>query len=155
MFWTGGSKNNLQRKNKNLMISRPQFYPLRKALLKEKPPQSLFLKHGHALQLWSTCFSLFLLMTPPFILGDFVQSLPLYRLPEVKPHLLSSFSVLIVPSWWIYPSLVSWLQGLAMPFIVEHYGFIYILSLFIYIDFAFGIAKKLFSQESEYISVLH
>lgn len=34
MFWTGGSKNNLQRKNKNLMISRPQFYPLRKALLK-------------------------------------------------------------------------------------------------------------------------
>lgn len=34
MFWTGGSKNNLQRKNKNLMISRSQFYPLRKALLK-------------------------------------------------------------------------------------------------------------------------
>lgn len=41
-----------------------------------------------------------------------------------------------------------------MPFIVGHYGFIYILSLFIYIDFTFGIAK-LFSQESEYISLLH
>lgn len=66
MFWTGGSKNNLQRKNKNLMISRPLFYHLRKALLKETSPQSLFPKHGHALQLWSSRFSLFLFMIPPF-----------------------------------------------------------------------------------------
>lgn len=155
MFWTGGSKNNLQRKNKNLMISRPQFYPLRKALLKEKPPQSLFLKHGHALQLWSTRFSLFLLMTPPFHswwLCSVPASVPTPR-DETSPSffLLSSYSTFLMN----LPQL-----GVLAPrachaiYCWTLWFYLYFVSVYIH-WFCFRYRKKLFSQESKYVSLLH
>lgn len=132
------------------MISRPWFYPLRKTLPTEMPHYVLCSSD------LSICCSLDALASsstswwsPLFLLCYLVQSLSLWRLPELKSHVLSSFWILILSFCWTYFSLVPWLQGLNhVIYYLILWSCLYFVSVYIH-WFCFQ-CHKLFSQEKVY-----